>query len=338
MHETREKQQKARVSEMPIFMPQCQALANLIISEIKKGSYLPGQKLKSVRMIAMQYGVGRQVALSAIQILARDNYVYTERGAGTFVRINLKHKMSNKIGLFINRLNPAYRGTLLHEVQVLASKAGYKFYLGSNFGESFSVSDWLAKNQMDGLIITGLVDRQSVRELAATGIPYVVMGNYDIGAEHPQANADMQEIACNALYPVLKGRRFQSVAAIVGTLKLKSDRDVARGIKAAIEKAGLTFYPHLIRATHEDGYADLAYLFEEATPTPDFVYFQGEHIKALVKYLENHPDFKRPSVCINAKSGEYEYIPRELWDISVNCIASTKKLATRAMKILLKQL
>ena len=53
--------------------PQCVRLARTLMQEIHSGKYRGGEKLESIRTLAERYKVGRQVVLSAFELLAKQD-------------------------------------------------------------------------------------------------------------------------------------------------------------------------------------------------------------------------------------------------------------------------
>lgn len=325
------------ISEIPIYMPQCQAIANHLISEIRNGHYKPGEKLKSVRSIADQYGVGRQIALSAIQLLARNNLVYTEKGSGTFVRHDLRTDRYNRIGLFINRMNPAYSWETLKTAGEMLAKENYSLILGANFEEDFTLSDWLKKKtELDGILLEGLLDDKLLKSVSAAGIPYVVIGNYDIDAKHPQATADIKDFLCSNLAVSIRKSGCRKIGAILGSPDLRADRESAEGVTAAIKEAGLPVDRSLIRQCEEDAYADIVYLLENAEPRPDFIFVHGIYAASLQKYFANHDPSHRPYVCVS--ESHKDSVSKDLWDDSIKSNISEKYIVGKAVRMLLARI
>lgn len=321
------------ISEIPIYMPQCQAIANHLISEIRNGHYKPGEKLKSVRSIAEQYGVGRQIALSAIQLLARNNLVYTEKGSGTFVRHDLRTDRYNRVGLFINRMNPAYSWETLKTAGEMLAKENFSLILGANFEEDFSLSDWLEKKtELDGILLEGLVDDKLLKSVSAAGIPYVVIGNYDIDSKHPQATADIKDFLCSNLAAAIKKSGCSTVGAVLGSSCLRADRESGEGVRDAIRLAGLKLHENLICQTNEDAYADIVYLLENAAPKPDFIFVHGIYAASLQKYFVNHDPSHRPYVCVS--ESHKDSVSKDLWDDSIKANISQKYLVAKAVRML----
>lgn len=86
-----------------------------VIEEIKKeifaNKYLPGQKVASVREMALDYGVNPNTIQKALSELERENLLHSKRSSGRFVSedIELIEKLKNdllikKITLFVNEM------------------------------------------------------------------------------------------------------------------------------------------------------------------------------------------------------------------------------------------
>ncbi|MBN2643134.1 MAG: GntR family transcriptional regulator [Victivallales bacterium] len=60
-------------------------VALILENEIAKGRRLPGERLKSTRLLANDYGVGQRVIISALDILQRKKLVYRKERYGVYV-------------------------------------------------------------------------------------------------------------------------------------------------------------------------------------------------------------------------------------------------------------
>src|SRR5690606_13631273 len=70
-----------RNSPIPLYFQ----LAESLRAAIDSGIYGPGSKLPTESELCEQYDVSRSVVRQALQSLARDNLIETERGRGAFV-------------------------------------------------------------------------------------------------------------------------------------------------------------------------------------------------------------------------------------------------------------
>ncbi len=71
-------------NDLPIYSQLTQRLTEAIVS----GSYAPGEKLPSVRELAVEAGVNPNTVQRALADLERDGLVFTQRTAGRFVTEN----------------------------------------------------------------------------------------------------------------------------------------------------------------------------------------------------------------------------------------------------------
>jgi len=62
-----------------------QAIIDIIISGIKKGTMNPGDKLPSQEEMAKLFGVSRTVVRDALKILEGRQIVHTTKGSGTYI-------------------------------------------------------------------------------------------------------------------------------------------------------------------------------------------------------------------------------------------------------------
>ena len=89
------------------YEPQSQEMARVLIRKIRNGEYAPGDRLESIRTLAERYGVGRQVISSAFSLMAKQNYIYTVHGSGTYVNAKLKVGLYYRLGWFTNQIGRA---------------------------------------------------------------------------------------------------------------------------------------------------------------------------------------------------------------------------------------
>ena len=61
-------------------------LKTILVKEIQKGKWEPHEKMMSEREIMETYNVSRVTARKAIELMAKEGYVYTVKGKGTFVK------------------------------------------------------------------------------------------------------------------------------------------------------------------------------------------------------------------------------------------------------------
>ncbi len=67
-------------------IPLYHQLADLLLAEIRGGTYPPGSRIPSEHQLAAAYGIGRPTARQATDLLVRRRILVRRRGAGTFVQ------------------------------------------------------------------------------------------------------------------------------------------------------------------------------------------------------------------------------------------------------------
>ena len=82
-------------SDQPIYSQLTQRLTEAIVS----GIYAPGEKLPSVRELAVEAGVNPNTVQRALADLERDGLVFSQRTAGRFVTENIHMIESAKLRL-----------------------------------------------------------------------------------------------------------------------------------------------------------------------------------------------------------------------------------------------
>ena len=314
-----------------------QQLALKIITRIRNGEYSANGKLESIRELAKKYGIGRQVAASALRILAKENYIYSIHGSGTYVNLQQESGLFHRIGIFISESNPLISTLPLGFLRDIAIKNGFNLILGSNFEEEFTLRQWYEKhNNFDGIIVTGKIHESDLNYLKKHRIPYVVKGNYNISDEHPQAEVDLKELTTRKYVDFFRQHQWQKIAVIVGRSSNRANSEIAEGV---INAAGLIKKDPAfcnILQNESDGFQALADCF--AKDMPDAVILVCDYWKGLQKYCRLHPDFKRPEVVIPANIANR--VPRELYDhcIDTNGEDIEKELSEKSMSVLLQQI
>ena len=313
------------------YEPQSRELARVLIHKIHNGEYAPGQRLESIRELAERYGVGRQVVLSAFSLMAKQNYVYTAQGSGTYVNPSLKTGLFYRIGWFINQLTPF--GMTVQFAHTYAARRHFNLVLGSNYEENFTLADWLVhKGDLDGVVVSGIVDDGMLKYPRVHRIPYVVVGNYDISPDHPQINYNVYGSYFDAMSELFGEHRWKSFAVIAGTPDMRADREAVEGIRAAAVKSGLTPDQGIFEFSSDDGYPEVISALKH---NPDVIIFCGSHWLGLLKYCELHPGFRRPTVVINRN--QMQEAPAELYDFSFEPkgLPAEKEIAHRTVDYLI---
>ena len=97
-------------SDQPIYSQLTQRLTEAIVS----GIYAPGEKLPSVRELAVEAGVNPNTVQRALSELERDGLVFSQRTAGRFVTENENMIVNAKLRIADERV-----GTFLRSMKTL---------------------------------------------------------------------------------------------------------------------------------------------------------------------------------------------------------------------------
>ena len=311
-----------------------QQLALKMITRIRNGEYPESGKLESIRELAAKYGVGRQVVASALQILAKSNYIYSVHGSGTYVNLHQESGLFHRIGIFISESNPLISTHPLGLLRDIAMKNGFNLILGSNFEEDFTLKEWYERhNNFDGIIITGKIQIPDLNYLKRHRIPYVVKGNYDIPEEHPRAEINLREVTARRYADFFRNHPWQKIAVVAGRPALRANREVIEGVLDAAAQNGLSCR---ILQDDADGFQALNSCFSKEIP--DAVILVCDYWKGFQKYCQLNPDFKRPHVVVPAAIAMR--IPGELYDYCVDTSSNDieKELSEKSMTVLLQQI
>jgi len=153
-------------------------------SAIIEGRLRPGLRLPSTRSIAEYYGVSRNTAVAAYDLLLSEGYVVARRGSGTRVAVALPRapsapasgKASNSK---IQRVVPFWRSAGTPSNENVSGTARWSFRLGVPDAESFPVEVWRrlsiresrAMRMAEGLE-TDLQGRRELREAIARHVSF----------------------------------------------------------------------------------------------------------------------------------------------------------------------
>lgn len=314
-----------------------QQLALKIISRIKNGEYTADGKVESIRELAAKYGVGRQVATTALKYLAKRNYIYFIHGSGTYINQSKSSGLFYRIAYFYSKRNLAVSAISMMHLLNIAVKNGFELIPGSNFEEDYSFREWLKKhNNVDGVIMNGDLDESDLCYLKRHKIPYVVHGTHAISPEHPQSTVDIAAKSCEEFKNLFHQHRWQKVALLCGPADSRSYMESAEGFSMAQKSSGMDFSPERILTTDTNGVNELTEYF--AKEIPDAIVLLCDYWKGFQKYCQLHPEFKRPEVVIpeieihRAPEGSFD------WYLSNDSHETAEKLANRTMSILFEQI
>lgn len=304
--------------ELTAAPPKSLQIAQFIKQKIVSGRIKPGARLDSIRSFADKFGVGRQIVLSAFNILSRDKLIVREVGRGTFISPTWSENKTYKIGCWLNKQpvsHPAYSG-LFASLGVAASRTGDNIILGSAETE-MPFTRWIKESKPDGVLLTGLIDDAFIRKVKKEKIPFVVIGNYELEEEVCRVASDISALE-NAVTAAIKEFNSRNVGVIGGNPSYLISRQLKGCVRNAIEKMGLKYDERLLRfSIDEDGYAGIKYLLEELETKPDLLYITVRSFFGVAKYYFEKKMSKKffPRIIFSSEKSRIAY--PELVDLVV---------------------
>ena len=159
--------------------PKSHIVADKIRSRIRSGELSPGERLPSVRSLADEFKVGRQVVLSAFGILEKESLVTGEVGRGTFVNglAGLERESGMlRITYLIVRgaLDAKFDDLISSGLRRACERAGHKFTVCENVVEKDLAT--ISKNS-DITVISGRVTNTFLAKKQKLGGAFVSIGN-----------------------------------------------------------------------------------------------------------------------------------------------------------------
>jgi DNA-binding transcriptional regulator YhcF (GntR family) len=175
--------------------PRYKALGSLLREQIVAGRYPPDSRLPSEHQLSARFSVSRVTARQAIQLLERERLVRRIRGSGTYV---------NRLGPG-NRPLEALRHAAVITIDmppalnyffsgIMAAERWLKERGGTLTITNIASSDLsgkapppvLQRNDIQGLLLNGIVNDAQARVIQNTDLPYLIVGNCAISRSLPQ--------------------------------------------------------------------------------------------------------------------------------------------------------
>ncbi len=303
--------------------PKSQQVAGIIREQIKSKKIKAGERLESVRSLAEKFSVGRQVVLSAFDILAAEGLVFSHVGRGTFAAGKAAGILSDKnyrIGFFINksRVENFYNRNVFLGASEKAGEAGVTMFLAPD-DEEFDISLWTQKKQLDALLVSGRVDSDLINILQKIDIPFIIMGDYYLPSNVNVIETCDSNVIGEAMRLAWEKFRFNSAGAILGAADLRISKDLTEAIKYDMKKCCVECKTEsFIYSELEEGYSEAKKMFDREE-SPEALFVTGQAFPGVARYLfekSNEKNFKRPAI-ITAASDKYNIMYPELIDVVI---------------------
>lgn len=267
-----------------------QQVTDIIRRRINSGQLKPGDRLEPIRVLAEKFSISRQVILSAFDRLASEGLLIKTVGRGTFINPAINEDSNNlKIGFFVqdSEISSHYNSSVFIGILEKANECGVGVSWGTNRNDRNAI-DWLAEKNPDGLLLTGRVTDSLIKKIKATGIPFIVLGNYKLNENVNVIEANESGCLKQIFAGIVRKHSIKSAGAILGPKDLYISNLYAQEIQNAIEaNGGATRDDWIIFSDQEKGYAEFKLLMN-LDKQPDAVFITGNAFPGAAKYIFEH--------------------------------------------------
>ena len=275
---------------------QSQKVAGKLRQAIVSGRLAPGARLDSIRVLADRFGVGRQVVLSAFEMLVKEKLLISRVGCGSFVNPDFK------LPVKIYRL-----GFYPHRSSILSRHSGQVFEYCCRYAGELKHDILLRPYRvnmepsqlfdlLDGLLLSGEVDDELVEALNKVGKPFVVIGNFELTQPASMVVMDGEkESVAKLLETALEKFEIHSIGMLLGSPRYLSTRVQEKEIHEFAGKHGLLLEPGAVISQEcEDGYLEMKALLKRGTAVPDLLYMTANAYPGVEIFFREHPEIPRP--------------------------------------------
>ena len=273
-----------------------QEVASRILQEVRSGRLLPGEKLGSIRQLAGRFGVGRQVILSATEILSTESIIIKRSRQGTYINPNLSPELVRERTKRIGFLNwqvkqpglGAFSLRVYNEVLRMAPALNCEIFW-QGMVDDLDPVNWFAGMRLDALLVTGRIDDALVALLQRHSIPHLIVGNYQFKLPANQLEKALAEDISGALRHTCQMKHFTRLGTVTNSPQLQSTRLYLAGAQEVAAELGL-HYPEQWRYADaaEDGYAGLQQLLSDKNNAPDIIFMTARAFPEAARYLFEH--------------------------------------------------
>lgn len=172
-----------------------QKVAKDLEERIRDGSLKPGSKIPSENELTVEYGLSRQTIRRALEVLEKNNLVYSVRGSGTYVAGRNKDNSpgGNTIALIMTYVDGYIFPRLIQNIQSVLFESGYSVQIHFTNNridrEREILEEILERNEVIGVIA----------EATKSGIP-----NPDVSLYKRIMSRGVPVLFINCFYPELQ--------------------------------------------------------------------------------------------------------------------------------------
>ena len=274
-------------------------VADRLRKEIGDGRLKPGEMLPSMDDLARQFNINKATVRQAIAELAAAGCVHSIPAKGTFVseartaREDSSSRLS--IGWVISISDEGNTGRYHTEIMdavctALRKKRGHLLMMSANGLSAASFCREIGEARLDGVILVGAYRHDTIRRLAGSGLPMVLLDDACRGARIDSILVDNRGGGYLAAQH-LAALGHRRLAFVTGPSNLQITRDRLDGALEALKDAGLD--PASARIVASDfsprGGAEAFQTIAAMKPLPTGVFFFNDEMAsgALQALYEN---------------------------------------------------
>ncbi|HBD92862.1 MAG TPA: hypothetical protein DC057_01670 [Spirochaetia bacterium] len=317
-------------------------IADIIIRGITDGRLKTHDRVPSYNEIISQYGVGKNTAIKALEILRRQGFLETISGRGTFLigGVNTgKEKKSTVIQIIVYNLTD-------HNTRDFSTKiiSGYeKACDGSIYTINICslneknildpanhlIREKIRNNEICGLVFLGMGQKnENISFLHSLTIPYICFMPWGIGVT---INMD-HEYAGHIASGYFNKKKIKSIGGLVGTLESKNTKYFLKGLserfKGTVNAALISPQPY----TQAGGYIGMMEILNRRKGPTGVFLLSPVYIKGVMKAVREKGLVIPGDIEIISYSHGTEYIPFP------SIIFPLEKMGILAAEIMLKLL
>lgn len=275
-------------------------IADELRVSILNGELTAGTRMKSVRNIAEEYGVGRQIALSAFQILAEEGLIDCHAGrGGTQVReIPGIGKRGLFVGLVIVRddLRNKFHDSLCRRLMMECS-GRYDRVRVYETADELQMEKIASEN--DCLLLTGDVTNRVVESVRRTGTKFVTIGNYLLDRASNCVRISFQH-AMNRIFEMDRTHR-KSVGLVIGSVHLPVTRELVAAANEYSRKHRIRWdMGSVLCCTSDYGLDEIRYIWGKRHNWPDRLIMTIHTYIGFAQYVQEEkiPENELPELIV----------------------------------------
>lgn len=223
------------------------AICDVLRSGIKKGDFRPGSLLPAEVMLAERYSVSRLTARRAVEELNKEGLVARYPGKGTVVQDVSSLKMSclkkgQLLFLFIDEYD--YQCDYYFAERLAAESYLSKHNTGlcvstlkSSDAACANFPPPLVREQVDGILLDGMVHDYHYEILKRFNLPCLVVGNHLLNTNIPQVRIDVAGISEQIAHSAAKVLNMP-IRLVIDNFRIQTTTEMYTGYEKACAAAG----------------------------------------------------------------------------------------------------